>query len=77
MPGADVVAALAAGRGFDRSDVRITGDSELIIRLDPLTAPRRTRALATLCDQLTQARACYPGTSLTLTYQVKNHPGPA
>ena len=27
-------------------------DSTLTIRLDPLSAPRRTRALAALCDQL-------------------------
>jgi transposase-like protein len=29
------------------------GPGELLIRLDPLTAPRRTQALAALCDQLT------------------------
>ena len=32
------------------------GNGELLIRLDPLTAPRRTQALAALCDQLTAAR---------------------
>ncbi len=37
----------------------------------PLTAPRRTQALAALCDQLTQTRACYPGTDLVLRYEVK------
>src|SRR5580693_6690629 len=31
----------------------IPGNGELLIRLDPLTAPRRTQALAALCDQLT------------------------
>jgi transposase-like protein len=55
----------------------IPGHGELLIRLDPLTAPRRTQALAALCGQLTQARACYPGTSLVLRYEVKPHPGPA
>ena len=30
----------------------IPGDGTLTIRLDPLTAPRRTRAIAALCDQL-------------------------
>jgi hypothetical protein len=55
----------------------IPGHGELLIRLDPLTAPRRTQALATLCDQLTQARAHYPGTRLVLRYEVKPHPGPA
>jgi hypothetical protein len=53
------------------------GNSELLIRLDPLTAPRRTQALAALCDQLTAARACYPGTDLVLRYEVKSRPSPA
>jgi transposase len=52
-------------------------DSELLIRLDPLTAPRRTQALAALCEQLNQAGCCYPGTDLVLRYEVKPHPGPA
>jgi hypothetical protein len=53
------------------------GNGELLIRLDPLTAPRRTQALAALCDQLNQAQACYPGTDLVLRYEVKSHPNPA
>jgi len=53
------------------------GPGELLIRLDPLTAPRRTQALAALCDQLTAARARYPNTDLTLRYEVKPHPSPA
>jgi transposase-like protein len=52
-------------------------DGELRIRLDPLTAPRRTRALAALCEQLTAARTPYPGTDLILRYEVKPHPGTA
>jgi transposase len=54
-------------------DIR-PGDSELLIRLDPLTAPRRTQALAALCDQLNQAASRYPGTDLLLRYEVKSHP---
>jgi transposase-like protein len=50
---------------------------ELLIRLDPLTAPRRTQALAALCDQLTAAGARYPGTDLILRYEVKSCPSPA
>lgn len=50
------------------------GNGELLIRLDALTAPRRTQALAALCDQLTAASACYPGTDLVLRYEVKSHP---
>ena len=53
----------------------IPGQGELLVRLDQLTAPRRTQALATLCDQLNQAQACYPGTDLVLRYEVKPHPG--
>jgi hypothetical protein len=55
-------------------DIR-PGDSELLIRLDPLTAPRRTQALAALCDQLNRAASRYPGTDLVLHYEVKSHPG--
>jgi transposase-like protein len=54
----------------------IPGHGHLLIRLDPLTAPRRTQALAALCDQLTAAGARYPGTSLALRYEVKTHPNP-
>ncbi len=53
------------------------GNGQLLIRLDPLTAPRRTHALSALCDQLNQAQACYPGTDLVLRYDVKPHPGTA
>jgi hypothetical protein len=47
----------------------IPGPAGLTIRLDPLSAPRRTHALAALCEQLTATK--YPGTSLTLRYEVK------
>jgi transposase-like protein len=53
----------------------IPGNGQLLIRLDPLTAPRRTQALAALCNQLNQAQTCYPGTDLVLRYEVKPHPG--
>ncbi len=55
----------------------IPGDGQLLIRLNPLTAPRRTQALAALCDQLNHARSRYPGTTLILHYEVKPHPGTA
>jgi len=57
-------------------DIR-PGNGQLLIRLDPLTAPRRTQALAALCDQLTAAGARYPGTDLVLRYEVKSHLSPA
>jgi hypothetical protein len=53
----------------------IPGHSELLIRLDPLTAPRRTRALTALCDQLNHTASRYPGTDLVLRYEVKPRPG--
>ncbi len=52
-------------------------DGQLRVRLDPLTAPRRTRALAALCQQLNASGTRYPGTDLVLQYEVKPHPGPA
>ena len=55
----------------------IPGHGQLLVRLDPLTAPRRTQALAMLCDQLTHAQARYPGTALALRYEIKPHPGTA
>jgi hypothetical protein len=57
-------------------DIR-PGPGELLIRLDPLTAPRRTQALAALCEQLTAIHARYPGTDLVLRYEVRSRPGPA
>jgi hypothetical protein len=53
------------------------GPGQLLIRLDPLTAPRRTQALAALCEQFNQAGCTHPGTDLVLRYEVKPHPGPA
>ena len=53
------------------------GPGQLLVRLDPLTAPRRTQALAALCEQLNHAGCTYPGTDLLLRYEVKAHSGPA
>ena len=53
------------------------GPGQLLVRLDPLTAPRRTQAMAALCEQLNQAECTYPGTGLALRYEVKPHPSPA
>jgi hypothetical protein len=57
-------------------DLQIIGDT-LHVRLDPATAPRRSKALAALCADLTATATTYPGTDLTLAYSVKNHPDPA
>ena len=50
----------------------IPGDGTLTIRLDPLSAPRRTRALAALAGQLNTSPARYPGTQLALRYEIKD-----
>ncbi len=53
-------------------DLQVVGDT-LHVRLDPASAPRRSRALAALCAELTAAETRYPGTELTLAYSVKGH----
>lgn len=54
-------------------DLQIT-DNVLHVRLDPASAPRRSKALAALCAELTDTATRYPGTDLTLAYSVKGHP---
>ena len=56
------------------ADLHIIGDT-LHVRLDPASAPRRSKALAALCTELTATKTRYPDTDLTLHYSVKNHPG--
>jgi transposase len=53
------------------ADLQIKGD-QLHVRINPLSAPRRTRALAGLCNDLTATRTVYPGTDLILVYTVKD-----
>jgi hypothetical protein len=48
-------------------------DGVLHVRLEPLSAPRRTKALAALCEHLNAKDTRYPGTGLVLRYQVKPH----
>ena len=52
------------------ADLEIRG-STLHVRLDPLSAPRRTRAIAGLCEELNATKTIYPGTDLKLVYSVK------
>ena len=49
-------------------------DGRLHVTLNPASAPRRTRALAALCEQLNDTETVYPGTNLILRYAVKNGP---
>src|SRR5664280_854479 len=54
-------------------DLHISGDT-LHVRLNPATAPRRSRALHALCQQLTETGTRYPDTNLTISYSVKGQP---
>jgi transposase len=48
-------------------DVR---EMELLVRIAPLSSAHRTRVLATLCGELNATTTVFPGTHLTLRYQV-------
>jgi len=52
------------------ADMEIVGE-ELHVRIEPLSSPRRSRAIAALCVELTATETIYPGTSLRLVYSVK------
>jgi transposase len=63
------------GRALLREAFRTSGSLEIVgdrleVGLDPLSAPRHTRALAALCNQLNQTETSYPGTDLVLRYSV-------
>jgi hypothetical protein len=49
-------------------------DGTLTIRLDPLPTQRATTAIAELCEHLTATHTRYPGTNLTLRYEIKTRP---
>lgn len=55
------------------ADLEVIAD-EIHVRISPLSAPRRTRAIAGLCAELTATKTTYPGTTLTLVYTLKNDP---
>ncbi len=70
------------GRALLREAFTLSGDLQIIestlhVRLDPASAPRRSKALAALCNELNETATLCPGTSLTLHYSVKGHPAPA
>jgi len=51
-------------------------DGVLTIRLDPMPARRATVAIRELCEHLTATNTRYPGTDLTLRYEIKTRPSP-
>jgi len=65
--------ALLAVRGLQgTADLEIIGD-ELHVRMDALSAPRRSRAIAGLCAELTATETLYSGTKLRLVFSVKGY----
>lgn len=54
-------------------DLEVHGDT-LHVRLDPATAPRRSRALHAICQELTATETRYPDTNLKIAYSVKGPP---
>ena len=63
-------------RSLLREAMRGPADLEVVhgqlhVRLDALSAPRRTRAIAALCEDLNTTATLYPGTDLVLRYSVK------
>jgi len=67
------------GRALLREAFRSCGsievDNDLLrVTLDPLSAPRRTRAIAQLCGELNTLHTRIPGTSLRLRFAVQGEP---
>ncbi|HXV62773.1 MAG TPA: transposase [Vicinamibacteria bacterium] len=54
--------------------IEVEGD-ELRVTLYPMSAPRHTRAIAALCQQLNDARVRIPGTTLRLRFAVSRETG--
>jgi hypothetical protein len=82
-----IVTATGYTRAADEAHTLIrtalTGSGDIIpdhdtlhIRLDPLSAPRHTAAIAELCQALNTTDTVYPGTTLTLHYSIKSHRAP-
>ena len=49
-------------------------DGVLTVRLDPMPTARATAAIRELCEHLTATGTRYPGTDLTLRYEIKTRP---
>jgi transposase len=57
----------------DAGDIEVRAD-EIRIRLEPLSSPRWTRALAALCQEINQTKTSFPGSPLRLRFEVKPPP---
>jgi integrase len=65
----DEARTLLLGAFCSPADMEVLGD-ELHVRLEPLSEPRRSRAITGLCEELNETRTIYPGTNLRLVYSV-------
>ncbi len=66
-------------RSLLREAFTLAGDLQIIdgrlqVTLNPASAPRRSRAIAALCEQLNDTETVYPGTDLVLRYAIKATP---
>ena len=52
------------------ADFEVVGD-EMHVRINPLSAPRRSRAIEGLCWELNATETLYPGTKFRLVYSVR------
>ncbi|MHB8289793.1 MAG: putative transposase [Acidimicrobiales bacterium] len=66
----DKAHGLLAEAFYASADLEVNCD-KLHVRLEALLAPRRSRAIASLCAELTATETLYPGTELRLDYSVK------
>jgi Winged helix-turn helix len=55
------------------ADLQAT-ETELRITLAPQSSPHRTRAIAALCDQLNRTKTPFPGSRLSLHYDIREAP---
>lgn len=67
------------GRTLIQSALATTGDievsqNELRVMLDPLSSPHKTQSLISLCEHLNKTRTRFPGTTLSLCFDVKPEP---
>ncbi len=55
------------------ADIEVS-DSQLLVRLAPLSSAHRSRAVVALCRQLNATKTLFPGTRLRLRYAIAGQP---
>jgi hypothetical protein len=51
-------------------DIHVSG-SELLVSIDPMSSPHRTKALQDLCEKLNATRTAFPGSQMRMRFEVK------